>query len=134
MDRLQVDLSSAVGHLALRQSVAHEHGLDRLHVIFGGEVHHRQIFVIELAVLLGRILVARDEMVEHVEMSGDMAIDVHRHEAAELKEPRIDLAAEAGIGKGHRMQTVAAEPFDAALLGELVDLGRSCGGCPPGRP
>ena len=128
MDRRQVDLSSAVGHLSLRQSVAHEHGLDRLHVIFGGEVHHRQIFVIELAVLLGRILIARDEMVEHVEMSGDVAIDVHRHEAAELKKPRIDLAAEAGIGERDRMQAVAAEPFDAALLGQLVDLGRAAAG------
>ena len=47
--------------------VAHEHGLDRLHVIFGRQVHHREIFVVEFAVFLRRIAVALDEMIEHVD-------------------------------------------------------------------
>ena len=50
----EIDRLAAMGHLAFRQRVAHEHSLDRLHVVLGGEVHHRQIFVIELAVLFRR--------------------------------------------------------------------------------
>ena len=114
-----------MGHLALRQQMAHEHRLDRLHVVLGGQVHHREIFVVELAVLLGRVAVAGDEMVEHLEMGVDVAIEVHRHEAGELQIAGIDLAAEARIGERHALQAIGAEPFDAALLGELVDRGRA---------
>ena len=88
----EIDQLAAMRHLALRQRVAHEHRLDRLHVIGGVEVHHRQIFVVEVAVLLGRIAVALDEMVEHVEMGVDVAVEIHRHEAGELEEAGIDLA------------------------------------------
>ena len=44
------------------------------------------------------------------------------------QETRIDLPAESWIGKWNGVQAVAAEPFDAALLGELVDLGRAASG------
>ena len=67
-------------------------------------------------------------MIKHVEVSGDVAVEIHRHEAGELQKARIDLPAEAGIGEWHGVQAVAAEPFDAALLGELVDLGRAASG------
>ena len=112
-------------HFALGQQMAHEHGLDRLHVIFGGEVHDGEIFVIEFAVLLRRIAVALDEMIEHVEMRVDMAVDVHRHEARQLEIAGIDLASEAGIGERHGLQAIGAEPVDAALFRELVDGGRA---------
>ncbi len=59
-----IDRLAAMGHLALGQGVADEHGVDRLQVELGGQVHDRQIFVIELAMLLGRIAVALDEMTE----------------------------------------------------------------------
>src|SRR5271165_3366227 len=67
-------------------------------------------------------------MIEHVEVSGDMATEIHRHEPRELQKARIDLPAEAWIRKWNRVQAVAAEPFDAALLGELVDFGRAASG------
>jgi len=44
--------------------VAHENGVDRLQVILGGKVHHGQIFVLELPVLLCRVAVAAHEMLE----------------------------------------------------------------------
>ncbi len=53
-----IDRLAAMGHLALRQRVLDEHGLDRLQVILRREVHHREIFVIELAVLVDEIAVA----------------------------------------------------------------------------
>src|SRR5208337_2434302 len=81
------------------------------------------IFVVEVAVLLRRVAVALDQVVEHLEMGVDMAVEIHRHEARELKETRIDQPAETRIGKRHGVQTMAAEPFHAAPLGELVDLG-----------
>ena len=51
-----------MGHLALGQSVTHEHRLDSLQIELGREVHDREIFVVEIAMLLDRIAVARDEM------------------------------------------------------------------------
>ena len=52
----------------------------------------------------------------------------HRHEAGKLQEARIDLPAEPRVGEGHRMQGIAAEPIDAASLGELIDLGGAAAG------
>ena len=98
---VEIDQLAAMRHLALRQGVADEHRLDRLHVIGGVEVHHRHIFVVEVAVLLGRVAVARHQMVEHVEMGVDVAVEIHRHEAGKLEEARIDLPAEARIGERH---------------------------------
>src|SRR6516225_1612678 len=54
-----------------------------------------------------------------------MATEVQRHEPRQLQKAGIDLPAEAWIRKWNSVQTVAAEPFDAALLGELVDFGRT---------
>ena len=67
-------------------------------------------------------------MIEHVEVSGDVAVEIHRHEAGELQKARINLPAEAGIGEWHGVQAVAAEPFDPAFLGQLVDLGGAASG------
>ena len=61
-----IDQFAAMLHLALRQRVMDEDGVDGLEIEFGGQIHHRQIFVVEIAVLFGRIAVALDEMVEHV--------------------------------------------------------------------
>ena len=54
----------------------------------------------------------------------DMAVEVHAHETVELQEARIDVAHEARIRKRHLGDDVAAEPVDAAALGELVHAGR----------
>ena len=61
----------------LRQRVAHEHGVDGLQIELGGQVHHRQILVVELAVLLGGIAVALHQMIEQVAMRLDVALEVH---------------------------------------------------------
>ena len=57
-DRGEVDQPAAMEHLALRQLVLDEHLIDGLQVIFGGEVHHGEIFVVEFLVLLDRIAIA----------------------------------------------------------------------------
>ena len=80
-------------HLALRQLVLEEHGLDGLEVILGGQVHHRKKLVVELAMLVGRIAVALDQIMEQVAMRRDVAVEIHAHEAAELEEARIDHVA-----------------------------------------
>ena len=77
-----------MGHLALRQRVAHEHRVDGLQVKLGGEVHHGEILVVELAVLLRGIAVALDQMLEQLAVRLDVTIEVHAHEAVELEETR----------------------------------------------
>ena len=67
-DRLEIDRLAAMHHLALGQGVLHEHGLDGLEVELGRQVHDGEIFVVELAVLLGGVAVALDEVLEHVAM------------------------------------------------------------------
>ena len=57
-----VDAAAAMGHLALRQRVADEHGIDGLQIELGGQIHDREIFVVEFAVLLRRIAVALDQI------------------------------------------------------------------------
>ena len=123
-DLARIDRPAAVRHLALRQRVAHEHGLDGLQIELGGEVHHREIFVVELAMLLRRIAVALDQMEEQIAVRIDMAVEVHADEAVELQEARIDVAHDAGMRERHLGDDVAAEPVDAALLRQLVDAGR----------
>ena len=51
-DLRRIDRPAAMGHLAVRQGMADEHGIDRLQIEFGGQVHHGEILVIELAMLL----------------------------------------------------------------------------------
>ena len=99
---VEVDELAAMLHLALGQRVPDEHRLDRLHVIGRVQVHHREVLVVEVAMLLGQVAVAVHEMVEHLEMGVDVAVEVHRHEAGKLQEARIDLTAEARIGERHR--------------------------------
>ena len=60
-----------VGHLPLGQGMAHEHGLDGLEVELGGEVHHGEVFVVKLAMLLRRIAVSLDQMLEQPMMRLD---------------------------------------------------------------
>ena len=108
--------AAAMRHLALRQRVADEHGVDGLQIELGGEIHDREIFVVEFAVLLRRIAVALDQMQEQIAMRLDVAIEVHAHEAVQLQEARIDVAHEAGMRERHLGDDVAAEPVEAARL------------------
>ena len=124
-DRLEIDEPAAMAHLALRQIVTHEHRVDRLQIIFGGQIHHRHVFIIEIPVLLGRVAVAAHEVLEHIDMRGEVAIEIHRHEAGKLQETGINAASHAGIGERHLVDAILAEPGGAALLGKLIDRGRA---------
>ena len=108
-----------MGHLALGQGVADEHGLDGLQVELGGEIHDREIFVVELAMLLRGIAVGLHEVKEQLAVRLDMAVEVHAHEAVQLQEARIDVAQEARVRERHLGDDVAAEPVDAARLRQL---------------
>ena len=116
MDRVQVDHRAAVTVQPQRNRVLDEHFFHGLEIELRRQVHHREIFVVEVAVSFGAIAVAFHEMVEHLEMRGDVAFDVHGHEARQLQKAGIDLAPHARIGKGHGVDAVLLEPADAALL------------------
>ena len=77
--------------------MAEEDRIDRLQVELGGEVHHRQILVVELAVLLGRVAVAVHQVMVEIAMGVDVAVEIHRQEAGDLQEARIDVAHEARV-------------------------------------
>ena len=123
-DRGRIDRPAAMGHLALGQQMALEDDVDRLQIEFGGHVADGAIFVVEI---LGRIrlfIVAVDEVAEHLPMADEMVAEVHRHEAGELKEARIDPPPRARIEIGHGHDHVLLEPGERALGGDRVDLGR----------
>ena len=121
--RLQVDELAAVHHLALGQLVLAEHLVDRLEIELGGQVHDRHVLVVELAMLFRRVAVAAHQMLVHLGMGGEVLVDVHRHEAGKLHEAGIDLPERARIGQRHPHDAVALEPFDAPVMGDLVDGG-----------
>ena len=108
-----------MGHLALGQGVTHEHGLDRLQIELGGQIHDREIFVVELAMLLRGIAVALHEVLEQLAVRLDVPIEIHAHEAVQLQKSRINVAHESRIRKRHLGDDVAAEPVDAAPFGSV---------------
>ena len=57
-DGAEIDGPAARGHEPARHQVLHEHGVDGLQVELGREIHHGQVFVVEFAVLVGRVAVA----------------------------------------------------------------------------
>ena len=97
LDRRAVDALAAVHHRAPRQRVLLEHGLDRLQVKLGGQVHDREVLVVEVLVLLDGVAVALDEVVEQIDVRIHVALEVHGHEARQLHEARIDGAHETGM-------------------------------------
>ena len=103
-----------MGQLALGQQMALEDDVDRLQVEFGGHVADRAIFVVEILGRLGALAVALDEMLEHLPMADEVVAEVHRHEAGELEEARIDLPAGARIEIGDGGDDVAARTRRAA--------------------
>ena len=115
-DRRRIDAYAAMRHLALGQGVADEHGIDGLQVEFRRQVHHRQIFVVEIAVLLGIVAIMLHQMHEEVLVGDDVAVEVHAHEARKLQEAGIDLAAEARHRPRRAHDDVVAEPVDALFL------------------
>ena len=73
----RIDRLAAMGHLALRQRVLDEHGIDGLQIILRGQVHHREIFVIEIAVLVDQIAVALHQILEQGLVGVHVAVEIH---------------------------------------------------------
>src|SRR5215208_5664660 len=61
-DAGEIDRPPAIGHSPFRESMAHEHRINGLKVELSREIHHREIFVVERAMLLSRVAIALDEM------------------------------------------------------------------------
>ena len=76
-----IDLAAAAHPGAARQLVLLEHDLDGLQVELGGEVHDREIFVVEGAVAVGRIVVAFDQVLELAHVGVDVPVEIHADEA-----------------------------------------------------
>ena len=74
-------------------SVAHENLVDGLQVEFRRQIHHRQILVIEFAMLLGAVAVALHQMAEQILVRVHVPVEVHGHEPGQLQKARIDRAA-----------------------------------------
>ena len=123
LDRLVAVAIRAVGHQPLL-----EDALDGLEVELGRQVHHRQVLVVEDAVLLGAVAVAADEVAELVDVGIDVAVDVHREEARELQEAGVDPAHEARGSARARGRRRCSRTSRAGAGGELVRLLRVAGG------
>ena len=113
-----------MAHLTLWQRVLDEHGVHRLQIILRCQVHNREIFVIEIAVLVDEVAIAFHQILEQVLVRVHVAIEIHADEAVELQEARIDVAHDAGMWKRHLGDDVVAKPLDAALGREIVDARR----------
>ena len=94
-NRLRPDRAIAVHHFALRQKMALKNLIDRFEIELGGQIHDREILVIEFAMRRGGVAVAADEVAKLLDMRVHMPVEVHRHEARELQEARIDAAQES---------------------------------------
>ena len=123
VDGGRIDRLVPVHHRALGQSVLDEDRLDRLQVELGGQVHDRKVLVIELAMLLGGIAVALDQMLEELAMRRHVPVEVHGHEAAQLQEAGIDPPQEARMRPRHLHDDAALEPVDRLALCHRVDGG-----------
>ena len=123
-DRRRIHLAPAMRHRTPGQRMRLEHRVDRLEVEFRGHVADRAILLVELHRRLGALVVALDEMLEHLPVRDHVVAEVHRHEARELQEARIDLPPRAGIAHRHGRDDVLLEPAERPLGGERVHRGR----------
>ena len=108
-------------HLAFGQSVIDEYGLDGLEIILGREVHHREVLIIELAMLGSAVAISLNEVVEHVPMRVAVPVEVHADEPYQLKVAGVDGTAMARMAPRHGLDAVLLEPFNGVLLRELID-------------
>src|SRR5690606_19820530 len=91
---------ASVAEFAPGQRMAHKDEIDGLEIDVGRHVDDGEIFIIKFPVLLRRVAVALDHVLEIVAVGIDMAVEIHRHEAGELEEARIDAPQGAWIGPG----------------------------------
>lgn len=77
-DGARIGLFVAMRHLAPGQGVTKENRVDGLEKEFRRQIHDGEIFVIEPAMFFRRIAIAVDKVIEHVQMGGDVAVEIHR--------------------------------------------------------
>ena len=118
-----IDRFAAMAEGAARQIVIDEYLLHRLQIEFRRQVHHRHVFIVEFAVLLGGIAVTLDQMPEQFAVRVDMAVEIHGHESAKLQEARINAAHHARVRRRHFHDYVVAEPVRALFLCQFIDRG-----------
>src|SRR5262249_59388495 len=117
----QPNRTVARSHEPTRQQMPEKGGVQCLQIELGSEVHHRKILVVKLPVLSGGVAVAMNEMREHFSLCLQMAVEIHQHEAGELQEPRVDLAAAAARRPWHLRDDGAPEPLESPLLRQVID-------------
>ena len=97
-----------------------EDNVDGLEIELLGQVQDRQVFVVEFFVLVGRVPVPRDQVLEIFAVGVEVAFLVHRHEAVELDEAGINATAKGRIRPRYRVDHVRPEPCERLVLGQLV--------------
>src|SRR6516165_4235895 len=117
----RMHLPAAMSHFAFRQQMIDEYRINCLQEEFCGQIHHRTIFIVELAMPLCAIVIAAQELKEKILMRRDVTVEIHAHETRELQEPWIDVAPIAWIIGWHCRDDITTKPFRAALLRESVD-------------
>ena len=85
------------------------HGLE---IELGGEVEHREIFVIERLCHLRLLVLAPGDVVVELAMRFHVALDVHAHESDKLHETGIDAPEGAGIAHRHTGDEISLKPVD----------------------
>ena len=101
-----------------------EHGGDRLQVILGGNVHHRQVVVVEPAVRLGALLISRQQIAVELAVRIRMAGRIQRDERGELQKPGVDAAQVPRLALRDLVDRRQLEPSQGTAGGDAVDLGR----------
>jgi len=96
------------------------------------QIHDRPVFVVKFAVFSCGVAVAGDEMIEKLQMRGDVTIDIHRHEASQLQKARINLRPAQDTRRNVQMQLLLnhALPRSCARRLTLVGLCRVSMGPP----
>ena len=122
-DGRTIDQFAAMHHPLVGQFVLLEHGPDRLEVELGRQIHHSEIFVVELAVLVDAVAVALDEIFKQLAVGGLMTLKVHGHEARKLHEAGIDAAHEADLRERDDRDDVALKPAERFGHREFVHGG-----------
>ena len=60
--------------------MSNEHAFNCLQIKFSCQVHNSKIFIVEVTMFFSIVAIAFYEVIEHIEMGGDMALNIHRHE------------------------------------------------------
>ena len=124
-DLLQVNQFAPMRHGTFGQAMLDEHVLDGLQIEFSRQIHHREVFVIEFAMLFGAVAITADEMAEQVLVRLDMPIQIHGHESSQLQKTWIDPSPKATVGPRYCRDDIALEPFRAVLLRQAIDSRRA---------